>query len=198
LNLSSCLRLVLSVAVLVTLPTVSHGQGTSLSPSGQVARAHTERGRQLFQRGDFRAASAEFEAAYTAAHQPALLYNLGQCFRNLDEHDRAITAFRRYLDEAELAVEDQAEVLATIAELERAKAEKLAVAQRRERDPLRAAPAGPRPAPARSRALHRRWWFWPVVAGATTAVGVSAAYAFTRPPDSDLGHITLKLGTVTW
>ena len=62
------------------------------------ARAHFERGVELFREGDFRAALIEFQRAYDASPNYKVLYNLGQTNLELQDYAGALKAFRGYLD----------------------------------------------------------------------------------------------------
>jgi hypothetical protein len=66
--------------------------------SKDQARAHFERGVELFREGDFRAALIEFQRAYDASPNFKVLYNLGQTNLELQDYAGALKAFRGYLD----------------------------------------------------------------------------------------------------
>jgi tetratricopeptide (TPR) repeat protein len=65
------------------------GQGTASDPA-QLAK-------QLFESNRFADAAAEFDRAYRATFDPALLYNLGICYRKLKDPARALAAYQEYL-----------------------------------------------------------------------------------------------------
>jgi hypothetical protein len=67
------------------------------TPNSPRARAHHQRGTELFRRGDYRAALSEFQAAYTIGGDPELLFYFGECFRLLDEPAAAVISYRGYL-----------------------------------------------------------------------------------------------------
>lgn len=77
---------------------------------------------EVFDRGDFGAALAEFERIYELLdghpNQYFVLFNIGRCQEQLFRYDRAMDAYQRYLDEGGEAAEDRQEVTITIRTLE--------------------------------------------------------------------------------
>ncbi len=73
------------------------------APHVEEARQRVTRGEALFERGDFDAALAEFEAAYEGiGEHPSrflILYNIGHCHERRFRYDVALTYYQRYLDE---------------------------------------------------------------------------------------------------
>jgi tetratricopeptide (TPR) repeat protein len=63
------------------------------------ARAHVATADTAFKLGHFDDALAEYEKAYELFPAPALLFNLGQCHRNLRHWERAVFFFEGYLRE---------------------------------------------------------------------------------------------------
>src|SRR5678815_2291227 len=61
------------------------------------AKAHFERGSVLFDLQRYDEAAAEYEAAYEAKPDPALLFNLAQAYRLAKKPERAIAAYNSYL-----------------------------------------------------------------------------------------------------
>jgi len=57
------------------------------------------RGIKQYNLGEFKAALAAFTDAYNAHPDPSLLFNLGQCHRQLGERQKAVTLYRSYLRE---------------------------------------------------------------------------------------------------
>lgn len=86
--------------------------GTARADDVEQRKAHFARGNELATAGDHRGAVAEFQAAYTAAPHPNLLYNIGVEYQFLshspdDPPDvrlanarMAVTYFKRYLSES--------------------------------------------------------------------------------------------------
>jgi tetratricopeptide (TPR) repeat protein len=81
------------------------------------ARQHYQKGKQLFDGGDFRAAMAEFAAADKLAPSPLLEFNIALCHERLGEKAEAVRRYRNYLDRAPDA-QNRAQVEAKIAALE--------------------------------------------------------------------------------
>lgn len=78
------------------------------------ARAHLDRGDQLFEAGGFDAALAEYQAAYAAMEgHPSrylVLFNIAQCHERLSQYDLALEHYQRYLDEGGANEADAAQV----------------------------------------------------------------------------------------
>lgn len=53
-----------------------------------------------FEQGDIRGARLAFEAAFRIAPNPAVLFNIGQCFLSEGNVPAACSTFQRYLDES--------------------------------------------------------------------------------------------------
>ncbi|MGZ3426194.1 MAG: tetratricopeptide repeat protein [Polyangia bacterium] len=83
------------VLATTTLPSLAHAQDAS-----RVAMDHYRRGTRAYDLGHFLEAAAEYEKAYEAKENPALLYNLGQAYRGAGEHQKALNAYRAYLRNA--------------------------------------------------------------------------------------------------
>lgn len=64
------------------------------------AREHFERGKAAFELKDFEKAIREYEAAYNIMPLPGLIFNIAQCYRNLQRYDEAIQLFQQYLQRA--------------------------------------------------------------------------------------------------
>lgn len=85
-----------------------------------AARDHYQRGLELANRGEYGAALAEFDQAYAASPNYAVLYNIGQANVGLGRARPAIDALRRYLKEGdgEIPPARRAEVEQQVALLE--------------------------------------------------------------------------------
>jgi tetratricopeptide (TPR) repeat protein len=70
------------------------------SPNNDKARAHSDAGRAFYGVQDYAAALREFSISYELSRLPALLVNLGQCYRKLKQPARAREMYQRFLDEA--------------------------------------------------------------------------------------------------
>lgn len=81
------------------------------------ARAHFRKGAALYQAKRWRAAIAEFEAAYRAKPHGAIHFNVAQCREKLQEWPGALRAYTDYLREVPEA-KDRAAVRAAIGRIE--------------------------------------------------------------------------------
>jgi len=186
----------LAVAVGLALATTTmapHAPARAEAPKDDTDRAlvrakklHAE-GQKLFDLGKFGPALAKFEAAYESKPIPGLLFNIGQCHRNLGDYDAAIFSFRKYLkllpeaDNREAVREyiDQLEH-----EKQRQSSNDLSLIEP-DHDPDHQVdvvkPAG--------KPFYKKWWFW----GGIAAVGAGTAGVFLLsgggPPSTDLGNI---------
>jgi len=168
-----------------------------------AAREHFDRAEILYAQGQFEGALAEYLDAFEEEPLPELLFNVGQCQRNLDRYGEAIFSFRRYLGLRPDAP-NRAAVLKLIDELER-KRERAIVARPpvpEQREDLVAAPAPHRSSPP----FYRSWWFITGVLVAGAAVtgvvllsndggggggGGGGMTVVGMPPMSDLGNVEL-------
>jgi tetratricopeptide (TPR) repeat protein len=176
-----------------------------------TAREQFRKAEKAFSIGAFEKALEHYQKAYELDPLPGLLFNMGQCHRNLGSPERAIFFYERFL---QLAKDDPQRdmVEALIADQrERLPPERVVL-----EPPVASSPSGPQlptvppplltpsfeaaiqtsgPAPAetaatRKRPLYRRWWVW---AAAGVMLGGASAYLLaTRrrdPPEGNLGSI---------
>ncbi len=205
-------RVVLGLAFLIAGQTAIRGlaQPTAATPPPGVSQANDDTARGLYQAGkaayeagNFKEALGFFEQAYQHSPRPGFLFNIGQVADRLRQDDKAITAFKAYLDQVPRA-DNRAEVQQRLSALEEAK---------RQREAAAAAPAAPTttraPAPASApspttvaasassapndaalthpepqdetppgKPVTKQWWFWTglgavVVGGAAVALAVA-------------------------
>ncbi len=64
------------------------------------AKIHYKTGKKAFDAADYATALAEYNKAYSLLPLPGLLFNIGQCYRNLGSHQEAINSFNLYLEES--------------------------------------------------------------------------------------------------
>jgi tetratricopeptide (TPR) repeat protein len=105
--------LLLAVAVISTAPPAAKGQARMLAAEARVA----------FEGGQFDRAAELLERACALEPTAELSYNLGLALERAGALDRAVQAYRRYLEELPTAP-DRAAIEATIADLERRQAER--------------------------------------------------------------------------
>lgn len=149
------MRWVRATAVLAFALTLVTRAGATEDADRKRALELFKESKQLYQEGRFRDAIERLEQAYALAPEPVLLYNLGRAFESSGELERAIDAYRRYLDE-EPNAPDRGAISARIDTLERQLKERQALERQREAQskqppttPVREpAPAEPEPEPA--------------------------------------------------
>jgi tetratricopeptide (TPR) repeat protein len=61
-----------------------------------AANEHAQAGLRLYNVGDFGKAREEYKAAYLAVADPAYLFQIGQCSRQMGDLDEALRAYRTY------------------------------------------------------------------------------------------------------
>jgi tetratricopeptide (TPR) repeat protein len=97
----ACAAALIAPVFLVALPLLQPRAAVAASASGSAGEKHA---RELFQRaersfnlGRFPDALTDYQAAYEAKPLPGLLFNIAQCYRNMQNYERARFFFRRYL-----------------------------------------------------------------------------------------------------
>jgi tetratricopeptide (TPR) repeat protein len=139
-------------------PAATHGTGSSDAKTGNAraqARAQVKKAQLDYKLARFEEALQDYSQAYELYPAPALLFNLGQCHRNLKNYERAIFFFEGYLREQPKIAADQRALTEDLltecrTALDRQRAEAAAAAARFAPPPM--APA-PRPKPAVSTRL---------------------------------------------
>ena len=181
------------------------------------AKREVERAEVQYKLGRFDEALEGYSRAYELVNAPGLLFNIGQCHKNLKSYERAIFFFQEYLREAKRP-ERRALANELIAEA-RAQLEK----QRLEPAPAAdSPPAPPSPppvpawreppvadqgdtsakapgavlqntAPAPEAPLTQKWWFWTAIgAGAVavvTGIVLLSGSGDTVPPSGSVGTL---------
>jgi len=167
--------------------------------------------REDFAAGRYQQALDAFAKLYAETVHPTYLRNIGRCYQNMGDPDRAIISFRDYLrKKKEITPEERAEVESFIAEMEALKKRRSGVPASSSGDtppptssitPLPTAPepksGGAAPEvlvsqPARpaeeSSPVYMRWWFWTIVGAAAVGAGIgiaAATGAFTTTKNAD-------------
>jgi hypothetical protein len=173
-------------------------------PAAAASRAakHTDKrevdARQAFAAGRYQEALELYAELYADKVHPTYLRNVGRCYQNLQQADKAINAFRDYLRQAKNVSEDERkEVDGYIAEMEKLKQEQVGAAKPAAattvaqplppppppNDPV-AQPAGanlqitqPPPAAPAPTPIYKKGWFWGVVGVVVVAGVVGGLYA---------------------
>jgi tetratricopeptide (TPR) repeat protein len=157
-----------------------------------AARVLFDYAQREYDLGNFNDALSGYSEAYRLVPEPALLFNIGQCHRQLAQYERAAFFYRRYLaldpdsPDAPLVKELIQTMETKQAEQEQQKA---AEAKRALAVPLTPeaastkSPSGP--------AFLRNRWFWAGVG--VVAVGATSAILLTRSnePRPNLGTVTV-------
>lgn len=91
-------------SLFIAIVLVSASCGGSLPAAGSpeaetLARAHVARGQHEYNIGRFSAAIEQYTQAYDLYSSPVMLFNIGQCYRELRNYDRAIFFYTGYLRE---------------------------------------------------------------------------------------------------
>lgn len=147
------------------------------------AKAEAERASVMYRVGKFEDALQTFSHAYEIFQAPGLLFNLGQCHRQLAHHRQAMFFYSEFLREVPSAANrEQVEALLE----EEKKQQKLA------EDP--APKAGPAPPSALAPGLSahaspseqpmtKQWWFWTAIGSGVAVVtgGVITAVVLAQP-----------------
>jgi len=114
----------------------------------QKAREHYQEGTKAYDLGRFDDAAREYEQAYEAKDDPALLFNIAQAYRFGKRYDKAILSYRSYLRRVPDAP-NRGEVQAIVVELQRLVDEQKKTESKPPTDTIQPAPAPPgSPTPA--------------------------------------------------
>lgn len=163
------------------------------TPANAKAQAieHFQRGKVAFDLGHFEEALRQYETAYRLLPAPKMLFNIGQCHRNLNHYEQALFAFRRYRRELPGAP-NVASVDKLLVELK----EKLRLHHQAEKErdeeknrqaqkaaQLATLKAASRRTPAAPVPIYKKWWFWTVIGGVALGGGAAGVYFATRPAE---------------
>jgi hypothetical protein len=88
------------VGVAGARPATAAGTGPAAAApnaSERPGRVRFEMAEAKFNLGRFEEAAVDYQAAYEAEPLPAFLFNIGQCYRNLGNYERAQFYFHRYV-----------------------------------------------------------------------------------------------------
>jgi tetratricopeptide (TPR) repeat protein len=169
-------------------------------PALAEAKALFGEAQGLYDLGRFDEALEVYSRAYEVKPLPAFLFNIAQCHRNLENWERAVFFFRRFL-EAKPDTPNRAEVEALVVKLEAKLAEieeaERAEAERKRLEALSAAAAFSTATPGepgvkKKKSVAKRWWFWTIIGVAVVGGGAATgAYFlfFAEPgPDGIIDH----------
>lgn len=189
---------------------------TSVAAPALAVDARELKAREEFAAGRYQEALDIFAKLYAETLHPIYLRNVGRCYQNLGDPDKAIISFRDYLRKRKtIEPEERREIEGFIAEMEELKKQREATAATPATGPpkpasaitslslapppatetapeaLVSAPAGPASEP--SSPFYARWWFWTIVAAAAVGAGVGVAAATgalttTTEPTCPMGY----------
>jgi hypothetical protein len=168
--------------------------------------------REDFAAGRYQEALDVFAKLYAETLHPVYLRNIGRCYQNLGDADKAIISFRDYLRKHKtISADERAEVEGFIKEMEALKKEKASETPTPETSPppkstITTLPTAPEPkdsaggkrpevlvtaprggAHEESSPVYTTWWFWTLVGAALVGAGVGIAAAtgvFTKTKDA--------------
>jgi len=206
--------LVLALQVLLAAAIV--GQALSQVTPAQAASKRADKreieARQAFAAGQYQEALDLYAQLYADKVHPTYLRNIGRCYQNLRQPDKAINAFHDYLRQAkEIAPKERSEVEGYIAEMEAMKKQQEATqasatsgaVQPQTPPPTQpmVAPVDPNPSttnalqlsnqipepPAQPTPFYKKGWFWGVVGVAVVGGVVGGLYAAGTFSKSSIG-----------
>jgi hypothetical protein len=189
-------------ALCALLATATWVVGVAPASAAQRGSKHTDKreidARQAFAAGRYQEALNLYAELYADKVHPTYLRNIGRCYQNLQQPDKAINAFRDYLRQAKgLSEAEKKEVEGYIAEMEQMKKQQedaakpagtTVVAQPLPPPPPPSGPVGqpaganlqtsqPAPAPPAPTPFYKKGWFWGAVGVAVAAGVVGGLYA---------------------
>lgn len=185
-------------------------------PSGGAVAAVDSRemqAREAFAAGRYQEALDGFVKLYAERLHPNYLRNIGRCYQNLGDPDKAISSFREYLRKAKgVHADERAEVESYIKEMEDLKKQREAAAATTPSPPpvakpiepvappvvtpppreprpsltLTEPPPGSRPA-EEATPVYKTWWFWTIIGVVAVGAGLGVAAgagAFKKTQDA--------------
>jgi tetratricopeptide (TPR) repeat protein len=183
--------------IYVLLCSMAHPSVVHALDDTSKARKHFEKGKNLYDAGDFAPALVEFKEAFRLRDDAAFLFNMGQCHSKLGDDSAALHAYKSFLRRKPEAP-NRAQVEARIAEIEeRQKQPAVApLVPPPDSPPLlpNLQPVATTPSPALDlqstqpisepapTPVLKSWWFWTgvgvvIVGGVTTALLLSRGTA---------------------
>lgn len=188
------MRILSSLSVVLVVAGLAAEARAQSESDVELAETLFREGVELVEAGRIEAALASFQRSYELNQVNIVLYNIGTCQRSLGRLAEALGSFERYLEAGgdRIPEERRQMVEAAIAELraevgEAEEPEEPEAPEEPEEPPPSEAspdPAGsPEPEPERV-GVHRRWWFWTIVAGVVAAgVGLGLGLGLDQNPD---------------
>lgn len=116
-----------TVAILMCLATLVYAPGAYAQDDEDVAvqvEQLSGEGAAAFKERDFEVAIDRFEKAYALAKVPLLLYNIGRCYEEQENWDKAIEYYKKYAVAPDVATQEREEALERVAKIEAARGKK--------------------------------------------------------------------------
>ena len=181
------------------------------------AKAHYEEGTKLYDLGRYQEAAHEYEEAFRLHPDPALLFNIGQAYRQAGDDDAAVRAYRGflrrfpdydkrsevegYIQQLQQRIDDKKKQADELRQQKEKQAQQEREREQREREQHeRAQAAAPVAAPIAAAPprehvpAYKKWWLWTSVGVVVVGGGATAlAIALTTPKNapSPAGTMTL-------
>ena len=97
-----CRRLLLPLVLVLCATGARAGEGSGAGTpanesSPETAKQHARKGSAFYNLGEYKQAVTEFEAAYQVLPVPALLFNIAQCYRQLEDLPMAARLYQSFL-----------------------------------------------------------------------------------------------------
>lgn len=205
------LRIFLLVLPLICVAHVSSAapKPAATAPDGEDrarARAEFKAGMKHYNLSEYAEALERFKDAYRAYPEPLILYNIGQCYRQLGQKREGLKAFRNYLNNSSSMHEAVEQIVAQLDkqirdEEEAARLEKLAKEAAEQKriaaeNPVKPAPVEPAAVvatPPEKKPIYKKGWFWAtiggfaLVAGVGLGVGLGLTLSKTKYPSTSAG-----------
>jgi tetratricopeptide (TPR) repeat protein len=181
--------LILSLATVGVVPSYAEA-GQEKKEKKEKKDPREMQARESFAAGSYKEALEIYTKLYAEKLHPTYLRNIGRCYQNLNEPDRAISSFREYLRKAkDMPADERAEVEGYIKEMEDLQKKSTATDEPAKPDPrippvveppvnpppqrIEYVQKQPEPAPT---PVYKKGWFWGVVVG-VVVVGTVGALA---------------------
>jgi tetratricopeptide (TPR) repeat protein len=154
------------------------------------AKKYFEAGQTNYKLGRFEEALVDYQRAYELIPYADLLFNMGQCERNLKRYDRALFFFKGYVKDTPRE-EDKQRVRLLITQLEEEKA--------RAETARTASTAPPAPQLVEQPLIQREeeeggsvlgeWWFWTILGVVAAGTAGAVIIATSSDPADPMGSI---------
>jgi hypothetical protein len=201
-------RIVVGFVAVVALAAVAR-------PAAAEVDRREMKAREDFGAGRYQDALDLFVKLYAEKLHPNYLRNIGRCYQNLGDPDKAISSFREYLRKAKNVTPDErAEVEGYIKEMEELKKQREQAATPPPPPPVQPLPSAVTPPPVtdttpatpppsltlnnppppppeeESHPVYTKWWFWTIIGVVVVGGGLGGAAAagvFTKTKDAPCG-----------